>query len=65
MNERAVNAFTETLDEIEELILALTEAKDDNFGTDPDTLNWGHVGTAKAIRSLLKEALGMVEKVEE
>ena len=65
MNEEAVAEFVKTLEEIEELLLALTEAKDDNFGTDPDTLNWGHVGTARAIRSLLKEALGMVEKVEE
>ena len=65
MNERAVNAFTETLEEIEELILALTEAKDDGFGTDPDTLNWGHVGSIRVIKATLEEALeaagGMVE----
>ena len=65
MNEEAVAEFVKTLEEIEELLLALTEAKDDNFGTDPDTLNWGHVGSIRVITASLEEALevagGMVE----
>ena len=65
MNEEAVAEFVKTLEEIEELLLALTEAKDDNFGTDPDTLNWGHVGSIRVIKATLEEALevagGMVE----
>ena len=65
MNEEAVAEFVKTLEEIEELLLALTEAKDDNFGTDPDTLNWGHGGSIRVIKATLEEALelagGMVE----
>ena len=65
MNEEAVAEFVKTLEEIEELLLALTEAKDDNFGTDPDTLHWGHVGDIHLVHEYLILALAVVEGEQE
>ena len=46
-------AFVAKKDEIDALIARLTEASENHFNADPETLNWGHVGTLDTIAARL------------
>ncbi len=57
MNKRkALDAYIETLTQIEEQLTWLREQADNHFGHSPEEINWGHVGSAQHILELLTEA---------
>ena len=53
----ALDAFLATKREIDDLLARLQAQSDDHFGTDPDAVNWGDVGSIRYTRDRLREAL--------
>ena len=53
--ETASAAFATRKAEIDALIACLTEASENHFNADPETLNWGHVGNLETIAARLAE----------
>ena len=51
----AENEFIVTINEITEYLDELKEYAEDHMNFDPDTLNWGHVGSAHRLACSLKE----------
>ena len=56
MNEKALNAYVQTMGQIEEYLSELQALANDHLGNDPENINWGHVGSAIHLAELLKEA---------
>lgn len=54
-NTAAVAEFLAVRAEVLRLLASLTQHAADHFGTDPDALNWSHVGSAKKSRADLIE----------
>lgn len=54
-NEKAQAAFLAEIDKAYKLATAITEALDDHLGTNPEAVNWGHVGSLKYVVELLAE----------
>jgi hypothetical protein len=52
--EAALAAFIGKKAEIDEMIARLARLSDDHFGTNPEEINWGHVGTLDHYAGLLK-----------
>ncbi|MCQ0090933.1 hypothetical protein [Roseovarius sp. M141] len=52
--EAALNVFTGKKAEIDTMLERLQALSDDHFGTNPDEINWGNVGTLEHYASLLK-----------
>ena len=52
--EAALNAYIGKKAEIDEALARLANLSDDHFDTQPDEINWGHVGTLEHYASLLK-----------
>ena len=52
--EAALDAFIGKKAEIDEMLVRLASLSDDHFDTQPDEINWGHVGTLEHYASLLK-----------
>ena len=53
--EKALNAFMEAIGESRELLTEIQAHLDDHMGTNPEDINWGHVGSALKVQSDLKE----------
>lgn len=57
MKRTAEGAFIEAISEISERLEELKAfVVDEHMGVAPETLNWGHVGTAKHLLETLNEA---------
>ncbi len=56
MNEKALNAYVQTMGQIEKYLSELQALVNDHLGNDPESINWGHVGSANHLADLLKEA---------
>ncbi len=54
-NDKALNAFITAKIEIDAMLARLTALSDDHFGTCPDEINWGDVGTLNHYASLLRQ----------
>lgn len=54
-NTKAVDAFIAAKTEIDAMLERLTALSADHFGTSPDEINWGHVGTLNHYRAKLRE----------
>ncbi len=52
--EAALNAFLGKKAEIDNMLARLQSLSDDHFNTQPDEINWGHVGTLEHYAHLLK-----------
>ena len=52
-NSAAVAAFISKKDEIDTMLARLQDLSADHFDTDPDTINWGHVGALSHYVELL------------
>jgi hypothetical protein len=57
MNIKATDAFIRTKLEIDTLLARLQGLSDDHFNTNPDAINWGHVGDIERIRNALRLAV--------
>jgi hypothetical protein len=53
-NAKALDAFMAAKAEIEVMLERLKALSDDHFGTHPDEINWGDVGTLNHYASLLR-----------
>ena len=54
-NTKALDAFISTKFEIDAVLERLMGLSADHFGTHPDKINWGHVGTLTHYASLLRQ----------
>ncbi|MDP3960193.1 MAG: hypothetical protein Q8Q26_09080 [Pseudorhodobacter sp.] len=54
-NTKALDAFISAKCEIDAMLERLKELSADHFGTEPDEINWGHVGTLTNYASLLRQ----------
>ena len=54
-NAKALDAFMTTKAQIDAMLARLTALSDDHFETNPDAINWGHVGTLNHYASLLRQ----------
>jgi len=54
-NEKALERFVGQIGEINGLLEELKTFFDDHMGYDPDSINWGHVGTASYFLEKLTE----------
>ena len=52
-NDKALNAFLAAKIEIDAMLARLKALSDDHFGTHPDAIHWGDVGTLNHYASLL------------
>ena len=52
---KALDAFLAAKFEIDAMLDRLTALSADHFETDPDEINWGHVGTLNHYRAKLRE----------
>ena len=53
-NHQALEAFMSRKAEIDTLLARLTALSEDHFNTNPDEINWGHVGTLADYAAQLK-----------
>ena len=53
--EAALNAFIGKKAEIDEMLARLQALSDDHFNFDPDTVNWGSVGSIGSVASDLRK----------
>ena len=51
----ALNAFIAAKTDIDAMLERLKALSDDHFETNPDEINWGHVGTLNHYASLLRQ----------
>ncbi|MBZ0129552.1 MAG: hypothetical protein K8F59_10580 [Rhodobacteraceae bacterium] len=56
-NEQALNAFLVAKLEIDTMLERLKSLSDDHFGTHPDEIHWGDVGTLTHNASLLRRII--------
>jgi len=54
-NEKALDAFMPTKLQIDAMLERLKALSDDHFGSYPDEISWGHVGTLNHYASLLRQ----------
>jgi hypothetical protein len=57
--EKALDVFMARKAEIDAMLARLTALSADHFETNPDEINWGHVGTLGRYASLLKQITDM------
>ena len=57
--EQALAAFMAKKAEIDTMLARLTALSADHFETNPEEINWGHVGTLGHYASLLKQITDM------
>lgn len=60
--QEAIDAYISKAAYIQAMLKRLSEAADDHFGDDPDTITWGHVGSLGAIEEKLQHLCDMVFK---
>ena len=56
---QALAAFIARKAEIDAMLARLTALSDDHFETNPDEINWGHVGNLGHYASLLRQITDM------
>ena len=56
MNEKALIAFMEAIQEISEELEDLKNYVDNHLDVAPEAVNWGNVGTARHLLELVREA---------
>ena len=54
-NTKALDAFIAAKTEIDAMLERLAALSADHFETNPDEINWGHVGTLKHYAGLLRQ----------
>ena len=54
-NSNALDAFLAAKADIDTMLARLAALSDDHFETNPDEINWGHVGTLNHYRDRLRE----------
>jgi hypothetical protein len=54
-NDKALNAFIAAKTDIDAMLGRLKVLSNDHFETNPDDINWGHVGTLNHYASLLRQ----------
>ena len=54
-NTKALDAFLAAKFEIDAMLERLATLSADHFETDPDEIDWGHVGTLEHYRAKLRE----------
>lgn len=54
-NTKALDAFMTTKVQIDAMLERLKALSDDHFNTDPDEINWGHVGNLNHYASLIRQ----------
>jgi hypothetical protein len=54
-NHKALNAFIAAKDDIDAMLARISALSGDHFQTNPDEINWGHVGTLTHYASLLRQ----------
>ncbi|WP_106753520.1 hypothetical protein [Pannonibacter carbonis] len=54
-NAKALDAFIAAKIEIDAMLERLVALSADHFDTNPDEINWGHVGTLNHYRAKLRE----------
>jgi len=54
-NTKALDAFIDAKCELDAMLERLKGLSADHFGTVPDEINWGHVGTLTHYASLLRQ----------
>jgi hypothetical protein len=57
--EQALSAFMAKKAEIDAMVARLTALSADHFETNPDEINWGHVGTLGHYANLLRQITDM------
>jgi hypothetical protein len=55
MNEKAVEAFIAKREEALELLKAIEAELDDDMSTDPEKVNWNHVGDVNYVLENLRD----------
>ena len=58
-NDKALDAFLAAKFEIDAMLERLAALSADHFETNPDEINWGHVGTLNHYRAKLREITDM------
>jgi hypothetical protein len=53
--QKAIDAFIAAKLEIDDMLARLAALSDEHFNTNPDEINWGHVGTLDHYRARLRE----------
>lgn len=56
MNEKALSEYIRAMEQIKKYLGELQALADDHLGNAPEEVTWGHVGSAKHLAELLKEA---------
>lgn len=51
----AIDAFIARKIEIDEILARLTRLSEEHFNTNPDEIDWGHVGTLEQYAARLRE----------
>jgi hypothetical protein len=59
-NDAALDAFIAAKNEIDAMLARLVAHSADHFGSSPEEVNWGHVGTLDHYRARLREITDMV-----
>ena len=54
-NTKALDAFMTTKVQFDAMLERLKALSEDHFNTDPDEINWGHVGTLNHYASLIRQ----------
>lgn len=58
-NDAALDAFIAAKAEIDAMLAPLAAHSADHFGSSPEEVNWGHVGTLDHYRARLREITDM------
>ena len=58
-NTKAIHAFIAAKTEIDAMLERLAALSADHFETNPDEINWGHVGTLNHFSAKLREITDM------
>ena len=54
-NSKALDAFMTAKSQIDAMLARLAALSEDHFGTHPDEINWGHVGSLNHYANLLRQ----------
>jgi hypothetical protein len=60
-NEKALDEFMKTIQDIRGFSSLIRKKADNHFDTNPDRVNWSHVGDARHVKEMLQEVLNFIE----
>ncbi len=58
---KAIDKYMENVQEIGTMLLDLMNRNDNHYDTDPDDVNWGHVGNTEHIKNQLAEIINFTQ----